>query len=165
MQHRLPTYLFKAVFIIALIAFIGCEKKTDQQNEMSADDISADTISAVTPPSDSESEPDGEVKITIPDVTGTWSGTFDKRATILNITEQTDSSFSGKITINYREVINQEVNGMIHPSSMKMTMADQLHSRYRGKYNGTLSDDGKNFSGNFTMDLDGSKFSFNLIKK
>lgn len=165
MQHRLPTHLFKAIIFIALIAFIGCEKKTEQQNEMSADDISPDTISTVNPPSDTEIEPDGEQMITIPDVTGTWTGTFDKRATTLKITEQTDSSFSGKITINYREVINQEVKGTIHPSSMKMTMADQLHSRYRGKYNGTLSEDGKTFSGTFTMDLDGSKFSFNLIKK
>ena len=136
------------------------EMKTD---DIKTNDLSPDTISAVTPPV--ESEPEGEAKVTIPEIMGTWTGTFDKRATTLKITEQTDSSFTGKITINYREVINQEVKGTIHPLSKEITMTDQLHSRYRGKYKGTLSEDGKTYSGTFTMDLDGKQFSFNLIKK
>ncbi|MGE5845793.1 MAG: hypothetical protein ACM34O_03645, partial [Ignavibacteria bacterium] len=88
-----------------------------------------------------------------------------KRSTVLTITEQTDSSFAGKISINYREAINQEVKGTLSPATKKISMIDQLHSRYQGKYNGNLSEDNKNFSGTFTMDLDGSKFSFNLNKK
>jgi hypothetical protein len=84
---------------------------------------------------------------------------------VLNITEQTDSSFSGKISISYRQQINQEVKGSFSPTTMIISMADQLHSRYRGKYNGKLSDDADNFSGTFTMDLDGKKYSFNLNKK
>jgi hypothetical protein len=106
-----------------------------------------------------------EIVTVIPDLKGKWTGTFDKRSTVLNITEQTDSSFSGKISISYREAINQEVRGTISPTTSKMLMKDQLHSRYRGKYGGKLSEDGKNFSGTFTMDLDGSKLSFNLYKK
>ncbi|MDH3268376.1 MAG: hypothetical protein OEM46_05930, partial [Ignavibacteria bacterium] len=62
-------------------------------------------------------------------------------------------------------VINQEVKGRVSPTSLNMSMKDQLHSRYRGKYNGKISEDGKNFSGTFTMDLDGKKFAFNLKKK
>ncbi len=163
-QHKLNKRLIAAMTILAVIAFIGCEKKTEQQQtEVKSESISPDTISSVSESMDSE--PVVEEKITIPDLKGTWTGTFDKRATTLKITEQTDSSFSGKITINYREVINQEIKGTISPSTGKISMKDQLHSRYQGKYNGKLSEDGKNFSGTFTMDLDGKKFSFNLNKK
>jgi predicted membrane protein len=163
-QHKYVKKLFAAMIIIAVIAFIGCEKKTEQQQtEVKSESISPDTISSVSESMDSE--PFVEEKITIPDIKGTWTGTFDKRATTLKITEQTDSSFSGKITINYREVINQEVKGTISPSTGKISMKDQLHSRYQGKYNGKLSEEGNNFSGTFTMDLDGKKFTFNLNKK
>jgi len=159
LKHNSFKYIITAIMILAAIAFIGCEKKTEkQQAETKTESVSADTISA-------GSEPVSEEKITIPDLKGTWTGTFDKRATSLTITDQTDSSFAGKITINYRQVINQEVKGTISPTTMKVSMKDQLHSRYQGKYNGTLSKDGNNFSGTFTMDLDGKKFSFNLNKK
>ncbi len=148
-----------AMMVLAVITFIGCEKKSEQQqNDVNNESNVPDTISSV-------SEPVVNEEITIPDLTGTWTGTFDKRSTSLTITEQTDSSFSGKITINYRQVINQEVKGTISPTTMKISMKDQLHSRYQGKYNGSLSEDGNNFSGTFTMDLDGKKFSFNLNKK
>ncbi len=163
-QLKLNKMLIAAMTIFVVIAFIGCEKKTEQQQDgVNGESISPDTISSVSEPMDSE--PVVEEKITIPDIKGTWTGKFDKRATTMKITEQTDSSFSGKITINYREVINQEVKGRVSPTSLKMSMKDQLHSRYQGKYNGKISEDGKNFSGIFTMDLDGKKFSFNLIKK
>jgi len=163
-QHKLFNQLFTGLIFIAVIAFIGCEKKTEQQQgEVKSENVSPDTISSVSTPE--VGEPVVEETVTIPDVTGTWTGTFDKRATTLKITEQTDSSFSGKITINYREVINQEVKGNISPASMKISMKDQLHSRYQGKYKGKLSEDGKTFSGTFTMDLDGKQFAFNLNKK
>ncbi|MCW8805067.1 MAG: hypothetical protein OQK56_01295 [Ignavibacteriaceae bacterium] len=163
-QHKINKMLIAAITILAVLVFIGCEKKTDQQQtEVKSESISSDTISSVSESMDSE--PVVEEKITIPELKGTWTGKFDKRATTLKVTEQTDSSFSGKITINYREVINQEIKGTISPSTGKISMKDQLHSRYQGKYNGKLSEEGKNFSGTFTMDLDGSKFTFNLNKK
>jgi len=159
MQHNSYKILSFALLFIAIIVFSSCEKKPEQQNtEVKSESVSPDTISA-------KSEPTAEVKVSIPDLKGTWTGTFDKRATTLKITEQTDSSFSGKITINYRHVINQEVKGVVSPTTMKMSMKDQLHSRFQGKYNGLLSENGNNFSGTFTMDLDGKKFSFNLNKK
>jgi len=40
-----------------------------------------------------------------------------------------------------------------------------LHSRFQGKYSGSLSKEADNFSGTFTLDNDGSKYSFNLNKK
>jgi hypothetical protein len=48
---------------------------------------------------------------------------------------------------------------------MNMKMKDQLHSRFQGKYSGKLSEDADNYTGTFTMNLDGSKFSFDLNKK
>jgi predicted membrane protein len=163
-QHKYVKKLFAAMIIIAVIAFIGCEKKTEQQQtEVKSESISPDTVSSVSESMDSE--PVVEEKITIPDLKGTWVGTFDKRTTNLTINEQTDSSFSGKITINYREVINQEIKGTISPSTGKISMKDQLHSRYQGNYSGKLSKELNNYSGTFTMKLDGSKFSFNLNKK
>jgi hypothetical protein len=156
--------LLTLVILSVSLFFAGCEKKTEQQqSEMKSESVSTDTISSESEPG--VSEPVVEVKGSIPDIKGTYTGTFDKRATTLTITEQTDSSFSGKITINYRDVINQEIKGTFSPTTLKMNMTDQLHSRYMGKYSGILSKDGKILSGTFIMNHDGSKFSFNLIKK
>ncbi len=154
---------FWVFILLATVSYYGCNSKTDKADEPK------DLIQNETPDTSSgttkQEEPAEETKITVPDIKGTYSGTFDKRSTVLKITEQTDSSFSGNITINYREVINQEVKGSFSPTTMKFTMSDQLHSRYQGKYKGKFSEDMKNFSGTFTMDLDGKQFSFNLTKK
>ena len=161
-KHTLFKQLLAAGIILAVIVFAGCEEKTETteqpKEEVVTKVVTPDTSSVVN-------EPVVEETIIIPDIKGSWTGTFDKRETTLTIPEQTDSSFSGKITINYREVINQEIKGTFSPTTMKMSMTDQLHSRYRGKYDGRLSEDSKNFSGTFTMDVDGSKFTFNLNKK
>jgi len=143
-KSMLSKVTFTVLIILAVFVYFGCEKKTDN--------------------SEIEKE-NTKTEVKIPDIKGTWTGTFDSRSTVLNITEQTDSSFSGKISISYREAINQDVKGSFSPSTMNMKMKDQLHSRFRGKYNGKLSKDADNYSGTFTMDLDGSKFSFNLNKK
>ena len=163
-KHTIIKKLFTALTILAVAAFVGCEKKTEQkQGEVKNETTMVDTSSSVNEPE--SGEPMAQQPVVIPDLKGTWTGTFDKRSTKFTITEQTDSSFSGKITINYREVINQEVKGSFSPSTGKMIMTDQLHSRYQGKYDGKLSKDFSNFAGTFTMKLDGSKFSFNLNKK
>jgi len=143
-KNMLSKVTFAALIILAVAVYFGCEKKTDN--------------------SEIEKE-NTKTEVKIPDIKGTWTGTFDSRSTVLNITEQTDSSFSGKISISYREAINQDVKGSFSPSTMNMKMKDQLHSRFRGKYNGKLSKNADNYSGTFTMDLDESKFSFNLNKK
>ena len=163
-ENILFKWFFIVLIIFSTIAYIGCEKKMDRAEEPRQDKVTADTNSTTS----YQEEPKDtivEIKIIIPDLKGKWSGTFDKRSTVLNITEQTDSSFSGKITISYRQVLNQEVKGSFSPTTEKMTMTDQLHSRYQGKYNGSLSKNADNFSGTFTMDHDGSKYSFNLNKK
>lgn len=149
---------FAIIIIFAINIFLACEKKIEQKEEVKSESISEDTISVV-------SEPVVEEPITIPDLKGKWTGVFDSRSTTLNIAEQTDSSFSGKISINYRQVINQEVKGSFSPTTLKMNMNDQLHSRYEGSYSGKLSKDFNTYSGTFTMKVDGKKFSFNLKKQ
>ena len=166
-KHKSKKMILVSLVLFVSVVYFGCEKKTDNTEEKTNDseieEITPDTTSV--DPTEELKDPVEETEIVIPDLKGTWIGTFDKRSTNLKITEQTDSSFSGKISISYREAINQEVKGTISPTTMKMSMKDQLHSRYQGIYNGKLSEDGNNFSGTFTMDLDGSKFSFNLNKK
>jgi len=128
-------WIFTLLLILTVVTYFGCDKKTD------------------------------EAEVTIPDLKGNWSGTFDGRSAVLNITDQTDSSFSGKISISYRDPINQEVKGSFSPATSKITMTDQLQSRFQGEYSGSLSKEADNFSGTFTLNNDGSKYSFNLNKK
>jgi hypothetical protein len=164
-RHKVINRFLTVLIVLTALVYFSCEKKAEDsrqtQEEVTSETISPDSTSSVA----TEGEPGTENTIQIPDMKGVWSGTFDKRATTLTITEQTDSSFSGKISISYREVINQEVKGTFSPTSLKITMTDQLHSRYEGTYNGKLSKELNNFSGTFTMKVDGSKFSFNLNKK
>jgi hypothetical protein len=134
-KNILFNWFVTVLFVLTVVTYFGCEKKT------------------------------GEAEMTIPDLKGTWNGTFDGRSTVLNITDQTDSSFSGTISINYREPIYQEVKGSFSPTTMKITMTDQLHSRFQGNYSGNLSKEADSFSGTFTLNNDGSKYSFNLNKK
>jgi uncharacterized lipoprotein NlpE involved in copper resistance len=163
-KYTLFKRLFTAMIILTVLAFIGCEKKTEQQqSEVKSESTSPDSMSKVSEPE--VGKPISEETVAIQDLKGTWTGTFDKRATTLKITEQKDSSFSGKISIKYREMLNQEIKGTFSPTTKKVSMSDQLHSRFMGKYNGTLSENGKGISGTFTMNSDGSKFSFNLNKK
>jgi hypothetical protein len=145
-----------------LVILGGCEKKTEETKQTQQEIQSEQT----TPGTQEEiKKPVVEEMISIPDIKGTWTGTFDKRATTLTITEQTDSTFTGKISISYREVIDQQVKGTFSPISLKMTMTDQLHSRYEGSYSGKLSKELNNYAGTFTMKVDGSKFPFTLSKK
>lgn len=156
--------VFTILLILTVVAYFGCEKKAEESKQteegVKSENVSADTSSSVP----SESEPVTENKTEIPDIKGTWSGSFDNKATTLTITEQTDSSFSGKINISYRQAINQEVRGSFSPATQEMTMTDQLHSRFQGEYKGRLSKDAENFSGTFALNRDGSKYSFNLNK-
>jgi len=133
-------WIFTIFLILTVVAYLGCEKKTEENG----DKEKTETVTQ--------------------DITGKWTGIFDGKTAVLDITEQTDSSFSGRINISYREAINQDVKGTFSPSTLKMTMTDQLRSRFQGEYKGSLSNDAENFSGTFALNSDGSKYSFNLNK-
>ena len=134
------SWVFTLLLILTVVAYFGCEKKTEENGN--------------------KENPTVET----PNVIGKWTGVFDGKTIVLDITEQTDSNFSGKINISYRQAINQEVKGTFSPTTLIMTMTDQLHSRFQGVYSGSLSKEANNFSGTFTLNNDGSKYSFNLNK-
>lgn len=142
-KNNLSSWVFTLLLILTVVVYFGCEKKTEENGNKDNSTIETKT----------------------PDITGKWSGIFDGKTAVLDITEQTDSSFSGKINISYRQAINQEVKGTFSPTTLKMSMTDQLQSRFKGEYSGSLSKEADNFSGTFTLNNDGSKYSFNLNKK
>jgi hypothetical protein len=151
---------------LALLVLTSCEQKKPEEVSISKDTLQVKAEEAV--PVDTLSKDAATVKeqeVMIPDLKGKWTGTFDKRATTLRITEQEGKSFKGAITINYREVINQQVSGTVNEETMEISMKDLLHSRYAGTYKGKLSEDVKKFSGSFTQNVDKTKFSFNLTKQ
>lgn len=149
---------FLLVTLFSFLILTGCEKKDtgDQQPGQTID-----TSTAINTP-DTISTVDTTKQV---DLKGRFSGTFDQRATTLNIKDQDGNKFKGSITINYREVINQQVEGEFNPKTMTFTMRDLLHSRYAGTYSGKFNENFSSMSGTFTMRADDKKFSFNLKKK
>jgi len=153
--------LFTAVLLISFGT--GCgekERETPQTGE--------DTTTMMNGEMDTTSQMDDSITVTketVPDITGTWSGSFDRRATTLKITEQDSSTFKGNITINYRDVINQQVSGEIDLEKNTFTMNDLLHHRFAGTYSGSISDDYKSLEGTFTGKTDNRKVQFNLELK
>lgn len=100
----------------------------------------------------------------IPNVIGTYTGTFDKQPTTLQITEQNGSEFNGKITINYSNVINKDVKGKIDKSAGKFTMVDLQQRGIKGKYRGSFDFDKGVINGTFIKDSDGSRWNFSLME-
>jgi hypothetical protein len=152
--------------MLTSVVYFGCEKKTDTSEEP-IDNGDTEVITTDTTSGDSTEElkdPVEENEIVIPDLKGTWTGKFDGKSTTLEITEQTDSSFFGKISINYKQTLNQNVKGNFSPTALKITMIDQLHSKFMGKYNGKFGENYNSFSGTFTKNRDGSQYTFNLKK-
>lgn len=154
------------MFLTALtfLFVIGCEKKTETNPEEKVE-TTIEKPTVETPVEKVDSVKPEAPKIVIPDMLGTWSGTFDSRACTLKITKQDSTAFSGSITINYREVVNQSVSGTINVEKNTVSMRDLIHSRYQGTYSGKLSADLKNLSGTFTITVDKKNLSFNLNKK
>jgi hypothetical protein len=158
--------LLFSLSLITLIIFTSCEQKKPEEVSVPKDTVQVkiqEPAQAETAAKDTVAVKEPEV--VIPDLKGKWTGTFDQRATTLRITEQDGKSFKGSITINYREVINQQVSGTINEEKMEISMKDLLHSRYAGTYKGKLSEDMKKLSGTFTQNVEKTKFSFSLKKQ
>jgi len=158
--------LLFSIALITLLVFTSCEQKKPAEVPVPKDTLLVkveepaviDTQLTVAPT-------EKALEVTIPDLKGKWTGTFDKRTTTLRITEQDGKTFKGSITINYREVINQQVSGTINEKTMEVSMKDLLHSRYAGTYKGKITEDMKKLSGTFTQNVEKTKFSFSLKRQ
>jgi len=155
-MFKFRALMFALFSIIILFSFTGCEKKNETVPEKNQDVTEAETTKVQEPE---------EPETVIPDVKGTWSGKLYNRVATLNVTEQDSVSFKGNLTVFFRENINQTVTGKIDPSTLKVTMKDQVHNRAMGTYSGKISEDSKTLSGTFTMNSDKSTHSFNFSKK
>ena len=149
-------------------------KKTGDVAKDAADkagEVAGDAVDKVGDAAKDVTEKAGEAVDKVADIfskngmVGTWTGKLDSRFTTLTITKQDGNSFEGKIKINYRNPVKQEVKGTFNSETKTIKMEDQLHSRYKGKYSGKLSDDGKTYSGTFTTNIDKKSFNFKLVKK
>jgi Sec-independent protein translocase protein TatA len=176
--------LFLSLIVIVAILLVSCDKaketmddaqKTVEETADKAGEVTKDAVEKVeettekvvdsVATTDEKAAEKVENVVTEKPLLGVWQGKLDSRLTILSITSQEGNNFSGKITINYRNPINQEVKGTLNPETKALTMADQIHSRFKGKYSGKLSEDGKTYSGTFTTLVDKNSVSFNLVKK
>ena len=148
--------------LILMSLMLGCETKKEDTEP--ADKIQHESVQKEVIDSAAIKAAENAMK-EAHSLVGTWKGKFDGRATTLKITEQDGNLVKGKITINYREVINQDVSGEFNPETMNVILNDLLRSRYMGTYKGKLSADMNNFSGIFTMKVDKKNMSFNLTKE
>jgi hypothetical protein len=163
--NKFNSLLF-SLALLAVLVFTSCEQKKPEEVSVPKDTVQVKVEESA--PVDTLKKDTTAVKepvVVIPDLKGKWSGTLDQRATTLRITEQEGNSIKGTITINYREVINQQVNGTVNEKTMEVSLKDLLHSRYAGTYKGKLSDDMKKFSGTFTQNVEKTRFSFSLKKQ
>lgn len=152
--------LFGLIFILFISLFLiaGCGKKEEKgevQKPAANEPAAVDTANKM-------SEAPKEI---IPDLTGNWAGTFDQRSATMSVIKQTGKDFSAIMTINYRQPLTKTVNGTIDPENKTIKMEDLNASRFSGKYNGQLSDDGKQIKGNFIMKADGKSYGFNFKMK
>jgi hypothetical protein len=153
MLKNLNGQLILLLAAVMIIFSIGCGERKTGDDKPEQTNGEADTTAIE------------EEVVKVPDITGTWTGSFDRRATTLKITEQDSSTFKGNITINYRDVINQQVSGKIDLEKNTFTMNDLLHHRFAGSYVGSISEEYATMEGTFTGKTDNRKVQFNLKRK
>ena len=163
-------FTFLMLILFSVTFFISCDsaketaenvmEKTEDVVEETAEnvnDLASETVENVTEELNKIADDNKFI--------GTWSGKFDIRTATMLITKQEGNNFEGKVTINLRTVINQEVKGTFDPATNKVTIKDQLRSKFKGVYSGTLSEDGTTISGNFKTNLDNKNYNFSFSKK
>ena len=146
------------ILFVSLFLITGCGKKEESGEVQKPDTVSSsavDTVNNMT----------AVPKDTIPDITGNWAGTFDQRSATMSVIKQTGKDFSGIIKINYRQPLTKTVNGTIDNENKTINMEDLDASRFSGKYNGQLLDNGKQIKGDFILKTNGKSYGFNFKMK
>lgn len=152
--------LLVSIIIFGLLFILGCSDKDQTAKEEQPNTAIKKEVIQEIPV-----EKPVVKKEIVPELMGAWIGKFDSRDATLSIVEQNGTIFKGLITVNYRSVSKQEVEGTIDTVTNSVSMKDMLHSRAKGVYSAKLSEDSKSMEGVFTMNLDGKKLKFNLNKK
>lgn len=144
--------LFSLVFL-----FTGCEKKVEEPKQVEQPVVPQEPAPQVDTAQVEEEQG-------VPDLVGTWKGSFDKRPCTLKITDQEGYDFTGDITISYRDVIIQKVKGSFDGEKLTFKMADQIRNREAGSYRGKFNEDLSVMNGTFTINADETKrqISFQL---
>ncbi len=157
-KTSLSKYL-SVLFLVTSLVLIssGCEKKTETPG---GENTMTDTTNMAQP--DTTAMADTTQKY--PDITGTWTGTFESHSATLKITDQNAENFTAYLTVQYREPMKKTIDGNFQ-NDKKMTMKDEVKSRSEATYDATLSDDGKKITGTSTLKLDGNKANFTFTKK
>ncbi|RJP68564.1 MAG: hypothetical protein C4539_08750 [Ignavibacteriales bacterium] len=161
-KHSKQISLFILFLFTGFIVSVqtGCKKEAEKPVDKTEVQKDTTTPAKVDTPKVVE-----QPKVEYPDLLGKWSGTLYKRQASLKITKQDTTSFSGSLTIFFRENISQQVSGKLNMSNNKITMSDLVHNKMMGRYSGKLSEDGKTMSGTFTMNADKSQHNFNFVKQ
>lgn len=160
---KIKTFLSKYLSVLILIGSIvvlsaGCEKKTEKPG---GENVSTDTTNMAEP----EQPEVDTTKIEYPDLTGTWTGSFESHTATFKITGQDGSDFNATLNVAYRQPMNKSISGVIDPATNKITMKDDVKSRYEATYTGKLSDDMKKITGTAHFIVDGNNESFTFTKK
>ncbi len=150
-------------FIILIVSFVlltsGCQKKTEQPGG----ETKKDTTHVVSPKVDTTAKIDTTKKY--PDLTGTWTGSFQSHNATLKISDQNGEKFKGSLSIAYREPMQKTISGTIKLENNKVNMRDEVKTRYEASYIADLSKDGKQLSGTAHFKVDGNDVNFTFKKK
>lgn len=125
-----------AVLFVLFITLTGCEKKDEPAKDPT------NTTTSETPPA--EKEP--ELKIE-----GNWKGTFWNKGMTLTITKQDGDNFEGETVVSWDPPLKQKVKGTWNAKTKAMNFEDTDRNKDAGMYTGTLSDDLKEFTGEFSL--------------
>lgn len=136
MSHSKKALWLFTILFGATVLFTGCEKKEQP------------AATTTTPPVDTVQTPPAPVA---PALSGTWAGKFRDKKMTLNVTSQTGNNFEGETTVNWAKPLVSKVKGMVDPATKKMTFEDVERGKDAGMYEGTLSEDGKSFTGKFSL--------------
>jgi len=171
-------FIFFAVIISVMMFFFGCDntkekvedtsKTVEKTTEKAVEKVAEITDSVVTKTADNveNAAQKAEKVVEQKHLIGVWEGKLANRATTLTITSQdANEEITGKIVINLGHRIRQDVKGKYDPNSRTITMKDQLQQKDRGKYKGTISENGKVFTGTFTTLANNKSVDFKLVKK
>jgi hypothetical protein len=153
--------LFSVIILFSLIIIMsGCQKKTEQPTG----ETKKDTTQVVTPQQpDTTAKTDTTKKY--PDLTGTWTGSFQSHNATLKISDQNGENFKASLNIAYREPMQKTISGTIKPETNKVNMRDAVKTRYEASYVADLSKDGKQLSGTAHFKVDGNDVNFTFKKK